>query len=73
MEIKISQCTAVGPAFQNLTADSIHTVIKPPKGQNNSLGEWVMGVGEPVLVLCIEYNERYKKYYKNKNHCLLLK
>ena len=50
--IRITQCTAVGRAFANLTPGSEHKVIPPPEGFN---GTWVMGVGEPVKVLPNEF------------------
>lgn len=54
MKIRIINCTAVGPQFENLTPGSIHEVIPAPKGENNNRGWWVMGVGEPVKVLTHE-------------------
>lgn len=56
-KIKITECRAVGKAFGNLTPDSIHDIIPPPKDKDNSRGVWVMGVGEPVLVLFGEFQE----------------
>ena len=53
--VKVVHCEAVGPQFSNLTDGSIHDVITPPSGQKNKRGEWVMGVGEPVLLLANEY------------------
>ena len=56
-KIKITQMQAVGKAFANLTPGSEHAVVNPPKGQKNGeRGLWVMGVGEPVLVLFHEFN-----------------
>lgn len=55
--IKITNCRAVGKAFANLTPGSVHSVIDPPEGYNNSRGVWVMGVGEPVKVLFEEFVE----------------
>lgn len=56
-KIKITYCYAMGAQFKNLTPDSIHEVIEPPKGENNNRGVWVMGVGEPVKVLSDEFKE----------------
>lgn len=52
--LRVIHCDAVGQQFGNLTDGSVHSIINPPEGQNNQRGEWVMGVGEPVLLL---YNE----------------
>lgn len=50
--IQITRCEGVGKQFANLLPNSIHNVITPPKGYTNGeRGYWVMGVGEPVLVL----------------------
>jgi len=55
-KIKITNCTANGRQFSNLIPGSIHDVIIPPKGyKNGDRGYWVMGVGEPVLVLFNEF------------------
>lgn len=54
MKIKIIHCGAFGPQFENLKPGTVHEVIEPPKGQNDKRGWWVMGVGEPVLVLTRE-------------------
>ena len=56
MKIKIKHCTAFGRQFENLTDGSIHEIIEPPAGENSNRGWWVMGVGEPVLVLTYEAN-----------------
>lgn len=53
--IRIINCSAYGKAFENLKPGSIHDVISPPAGHDNSRGVWVMGVGEPVKVLFGEY------------------
>lgn len=53
--IKVTQCTAFGPQFHNITLGSIHEIITPPAGQTSERGEWVMGAGEPVLLLAGEY------------------
>jgi predicted RNA-binding Zn-ribbon protein involved in translation (DUF1610 family) len=55
--IRITQCNAAGRVFANLTPGSLHKVIDPPKGKDNSRGVWVMGVGEPVKVLFEEFEE----------------
>lgn len=55
-KVKITYCNAGGGSFENLTPDSIHDVIDPPKGQDNNGGVWVMGVGEPVKILRREFN-----------------
>lgn len=55
-KIKITFCSANGVVFRNLTPDSEHLVINaPPEEKENSLGVWVMGVGEPVKVLNTEF------------------
>lgn len=54
-QIEITNCQAVGNQFANLTPGSIHDIIEPPTGYNRNRGEWVMGVGEPVLVLFSEF------------------
>lgn len=54
--MKILHCRAFGHQFENLTDGSIHEIIAPPDGQNNDRGVWVMGVGEPVLVLFGEFD-----------------
>ena len=52
--LRVIHCNAFGNQFGNLTDGSVHSIIDPPEGQDNQRGEWVMGVGEPVLLL---YNE----------------
>lgn len=54
-QIKVTHCKAVGAQFANLKDGSIHTIINPPYEYDNKRGEWVMGVGEPVLVLTNEF------------------
>ena len=54
-KVKVKFCTAHGEAFANMTPGSIHEIIKPPQGQNAERGEWVMGCGEPVLLLWQEF------------------
>lgn len=54
MKIQIVKCTAHGKPFENLTPGSIHEVITSPIGIETERGWWVMGVGEPVLVLYYE-------------------
>ena len=53
--LKVTHCAAVGNVFSNLTDGSVHTIIAPPKGENNQKGEWVMGNGSPVLLLWNEF------------------
>ena len=53
--VKITYCNAVGEQFSKLTPGSIHEIITPPKGYDNSKGEWVQGLTEPVLLLAGEY------------------
>lgn len=52
--LKVTHCNAYGNQFENLTDGSVHPILDPPEGQDNQRGEWVMGNGEPVLLL---YNE----------------
>lgn len=54
--VKVIRCNACGKAFGNLTPGSIHKVVPSPNGEENSRGEWVMGVGEPVLLLFGEFS-----------------
>lgn len=55
-KIRITFCQAQGSAFENLIPDSEHIVIGAPKGQKeNTMGVWVMGIGEPVKVLNNEF------------------
>lgn len=54
-QVKITFCRAVGPEFSKLTPGSIHNIIDPPAGENNSKGEWVQGLTEPVLLLSGEF------------------
>lgn len=54
--VKVIRCYACGKAFANLTPGSIHKVVPSPDGEKNSQGEWVMGVGEPVLLLFGEFS-----------------
>lgn len=53
--IKVTHCKAFGSAFGNITPGSIHEIVTPPAGETSERGEWVMGVGEPVLLLAGEY------------------
>jgi len=56
--IRITLCMANGKIFANLTPNSEHEVINPPKPyENDHNGVWVMGVGEPVKVLSNEFIE----------------
>lgn len=54
--VKVIRCDACGKVFANLTPGSIHKVVPSPNGKDNSRGEWVMGVGEPVLLLFGEFS-----------------
>ena len=57
-KIKIIIVRASGEQFDNLTPDSVHEVVTPPKGyKNDASGVWVMGVKEPVKVLTNEFTE----------------
>lgn len=53
--IKITYCNGFGDEFKTLTPGSIHDVVEPPTGANESRGLWVKGVTEPVLVLFNEF------------------
>ena len=53
--LKVTRCTAKGTQFENLVSGSVHEIIAPPAGESNKAGEWVMGVGEPVLLLWGEF------------------
>lgn len=56
-KVMIKNVTAFNPAFNNLTAGSIHNVIPAPAGEKeDNRGVWVMGIGEPVKVLNNEFN-----------------
>lgn len=55
LAIRITECKAFGPAFVNVIPGSVHAVVDPPAGKDEKRGYWVMGVGEPVLVLFGEY------------------
>ena len=54
--VKVIRCDACGKAFANLTPGSIHKVVPSPDGEKSSRGVWVMGVGEPVLLLFGEFS-----------------
>lgn len=55
-KVKVTNCTASGKSFGNLTPNSIHQVVTPPSGyKNDHTGVWVMGVGEPVKLLSNEF------------------
>lgn len=53
--VKVTYCTAFGEEFSKLTPGSVHEIITPPAGYDNSKGEWVQGLTEPVLLLAGEY------------------
>ena len=60
-KIKITTCNASGLQFGNLLPNSIHKIIEPPeehaeKSQNWLRGVWVMGIGDPVMVLNNEFD-----------------
>lgn len=57
-KIKITNCVAYGPQFANLISGSVHEVIKkkfatnrPSNKRKRSIGYWVKGVSENVVVL----------------------
>ncbi len=54
-KIEVIRCAAVGPQFKNLTPGSIHCVMDAPSGENSTRGVWVMGCGEPVMLLYGEF------------------
>lgn len=53
--VRVVKCNAFGPQFTNLTPGSIHAVVKPPVGETNNGGLWVMGKSEPVKLLRREF------------------
>lgn len=54
--VKVTFCKAVGSRFLNLTPNSEHDVVEPPKGyKNDETGVWVMGVGDRVKLLSDEF------------------
>jgi hypothetical protein len=54
--VKVTYCRAHGRVFENITPNSIHDVVEPPKGyKNDHTGVWVMGVGEPVKLITGEF------------------
>lgn len=56
--IQITGCRAFGKQFENLKHGTIHELCDPPEGYiQGERGYWVMGVGEPVLVLYGEFKE----------------
>lgn len=54
-KLKVLRCNAAGNVFANLIPGSVHEIIEPPLLGNRERGEWVMGVGEPVLLLYEEF------------------
>ena len=54
--VKVIRCNAVGEAFANMTPGSVHDIIDVPAEENSSRGEWVMGNGEPILLLYGEFD-----------------
>ena len=58
--VKVTFCNAHGRVFENITPNSIHAVVEPPKGyKNDHTGVWVMGVGEPVKLITGEFVAAY--------------
>jgi len=57
IRIQVTECSAQGGPFKNLTPGSVHRTIKAPKNYSNGgLGYWVMGRnGEPVQLLWNEF------------------
>ena len=55
-KLRVINCEAFGKEIEHLTPGSVHEIVKPPHGQNNQKGEWVMGKTEPVLVLHREFS-----------------
>lgn len=53
--IMVTDCKAFGSKFANIKPGSKHDIVPPPPEENNERGEWVMGVGEPVLLLAGEF------------------
>ena len=54
-QIRVIWVNAFGPAFSNLIPGSIHDVIEACNGKDSKRGVWVMGMGEPVLLLNGEF------------------
>ena len=54
-KLRVTNLRAYGPAFSNLTNGSIHDIVEPPQPETIKRGEWVMGVGEKVLLLYYEF------------------
>ena len=54
-QIQVVRTTAFGPTFANLVPGSVHDVVEAPAGQDSERGVWVMGCGEPVLLLFGEF------------------
>ena len=54
-KVKVVHCNAAGKVFAKFTPGSIHDIIEAPDGEDRSRGEWVKGVGEPVLLLYDEF------------------
>lgn len=55
VQVKVTKCNAFGDEFKNLTPGSIHELVAPPDGEDNSRGVWVMGVNSKVLLLHGEF------------------
>ena len=57
-QVKVTQCSAYGKVFANLTPNSIHDIIAPPNSyKNDHTGVWVMGIGEPVKLVTGEFSK----------------
>lgn len=54
-KLKVLCCTAFSPEFDNIIKGCILDILPPPPGEDNKLGEWVMGVSQPVLLLDGEF------------------
>ncbi len=50
-KLRVLCCTAFFPEFDNIIQGCILDILPPPPGEDNKLGEWVMGVSQPVLLL----------------------
>ena len=54
-QIKVIRKPTFDPAYANLVPGSVHDVVEAPVGENSDRGVWVMGCGEPVLLLFGEF------------------
>ncbi len=60
--LTVTRCTAFGKKFANLKPGSKHLIVAKPESEpdrncNGCRGWWVMGVGEPVMLLFDEIEE----------------